>query len=213
MAQFKFTPAAEAFPGTAILRTVDFDFSSAVPTEWTINGKALALNVAQYLAAFAAKQVLANSIAGASKAKAKDGKTILPQKDREALWQTSFDKRLKALLDGEGNWEGVFSGERVSPLEAEANKVAAEYVRAYHEAKGSTVPKAGSDEFKAQVARMRQSKLGAEIMVKAQARLDALAATAAFDDFDLDAPVVEEPEVPVLVQEADGKVRSVKPGK
>lgn len=177
MVKYVFTPSAKAFPGSKIMRTIDVTMEG----EWFhVNGKKLSDATMRHAVAFAIKQRLANSFASAGTAKNDDG-GLLPQAEREAIWQSSFDKVLGKLIDPNAapDWQSVYTEggrESADPFEVECNRIAVAGLRAWHKAKLAkdssfkALPKAASDEFRAMVAKYRAAK-SADIEAEAKRRL------------------------------------------
>ena len=185
MVKFIFTPSAKAFPDSKIMRTIDVDYDATVG-RFMVNGKPLSDATQSHAIAFAIKQRLANSFVNASTAKNDDG-GLLPQKEREALWQSLFDKVLAKIVDPEAspNWESVFvesaRGEAADPVQAEVNRIVLAKARGWAKAKDKTLPKVDSPEYKA-IAAAILAKQGETIRAEAKRRVEEVAAI----DFDLD---------------------------
>lgn len=186
--RFTFSPSEKAFGKTEVLRTRDFHIDTEDGRiRASVDGTELASNVVAYCAAFGLKQILANSYASAGTAKNKEG-GLLDVKERLALWQSSFDKRLDKLVKGEGDWRSVFdeSGARetTDPLQVEVNKIVRAKLVAWADKKGKSLPKVGSDEYKALCEKLLDAQ-GDAIRKTAQEILD-VRNGGADDDFDLD---------------------------
>jgi hypothetical protein len=151
--KYVFTPSTKAFPDSKIMRTIDVevaDFDGSVRA--AINGKTISTSTLMHAVAFAIKQRLSNSFVNAATAKNDDG-GLLPQKDREALWQSSFDKVLAKITDPDAspNWESVFTegGGPVDPFLAEVSRIVSAELRAWAAKKAKKLPKVATDEYKA----------------------------------------------------------------
>ena len=194
MTTFTFKPSAKAFPNATVGDFREIDVKVTTGPEGIaadVNGKLLSTATLMHAVAFAIKQRLANSFVSASTAKNDDG-GLLPESERLNLWTSQFDKVLAKIVDPNAapNWESVFTcraeGEPADPFHAEVNRVATQQLREYAKAKGKTLPKATSDEFKTLLAKWLDAKRPA-IEAEARRRLDAVADIELdADDFDLD---------------------------
>lgn len=187
--KFTFTPSAKAFPDSKIMRTIDVevaDFDGSVRA--AVNGKTLSQATVMHAVAFAIKQRLANSYVSSATAKNADG-GLLPQKDREALWQGAFDGVLAKIVDPAAapNWESVFAEagarESVDPVGAEVAKIVLAKLRAWAKAKEKTLPKVDTDEYKA----LRDKVMAQQgTAIRAEAEKIVAARQAAVDGTDLE---------------------------
>lgn len=190
--KFTFTPSAKAFPDSKISRTIDVEIvhNEDYPLSATVNGKPLSNATIAHAVAFAIKQRLANSFVNASNAKNDDG-GLLPQAEREKLWESMFDKVLAKITDpaANPNWESVFTGrepgEESDPFAVECNRIAAARLRVWAKAKGRALPKANTPEFKTMVARLLDKQRDA-IEAEAKRRMAELEAIGELDDFDIE---------------------------
>lgn len=190
MTTFTFKPSAKAFPNAGdVARTIEVEIDKLGNA--TVNGNQLSNATMQHAIAFAIKQRLANSFVSAATAKNDEG-GLLPESERLALWGSSFDKVLAKITDpaASPDWQSVFTGraegEPADPFLAEVNRVATQQLREYAKAKGKTLPKATSDEFKSLLAKWLDAKRDA-IESEARRRLAAVADIELDDDdFDLD---------------------------
>lgn len=163
---FKWSPSVKAFPNATFHREADIDLdpTSFKAVKLSVNGAPLAPNVVAYLTAFGFKQVLANSYASAKK---------------EAEWTAAFDKRLDKLLEGRGDWEGVFTG--TNAFESECRKIAIARLVALAAKKGRALPKRDSDKFKELLSNVMTAQ-AESIEAEARKRISEVAAVAVAED-------------------------------
>ena len=188
MTSFTFKPSAKAFPNAGdVARTIEVEIDNLGNA--TVNGKQLSNETMQHAVAFAIKQRLANSFVSASTAK-NEGGALLPEAERLTQWGALFDKVLAKLVDpnAKPDWQSVFvAGERAEsdPFGAEVRRIAVAQLGEVAKAKGKTLPKRDSEEFKSLLARFTESRRDA-IEAEARRRLAAVADIDIEDDFDLD---------------------------
>ncbi len=189
MTSYTFKPSAKAFPklGETVNRTIEVTCSP--DGLFYVNEKPLSEKTMQHAIAFAIKQRLANSFVSASTAKNESGQ-LLPEAERLTLWGASFDKVLGKITDPEASpdWQSVFTGaerESADPFTVEVNRIAAAQLKAVASAKGKTLPKVTTPEYKTLLAGFLDKRRDA-IESEAKRRLEEVAAIADLDDLDLD---------------------------
>lgn len=185
-ATFKFTPSPKAFPGSVLLRTVKVDQAEGLADllngAVTINDKPMSGVVLVHAMHFGLKQRLANSYASAGTAKNEAG-GLLSLSEREALWQSSFDKVFAKMVEGKAvDWSSVWSEstgrEPVDPIEREIARIVRAKLEAWAKKSEKTLPKAASPEYAGLVAKLL-AKQGDAIRAEAARRV------AEVDDLDI----------------------------
>lgn len=190
MPTFTFKPSAKAFPNAkpeVDFRTIEVTMSES--GVFMVNGKPLSPETHRHAVAFAIKQRLANSFVSAATAKNESG-GLLPESERLIQWGALFDKVLAKITDPKASpdWQAVFvAGERAEsdPFGAEVRRIAVAQLGEVAKAKGKTLPKRDTDEYKNLLAKFTESRRDA-IEAEAKRRLAAVADIDIEDDFDLD---------------------------
>lgn len=187
--QLTFKPAAENFPESKVVRTVDIKINpdSFTKCEVYVDGKAIPRSVIAHGVAFALKQRLANSTTNAATAKDDKG-NILPQADREKLWAAQFDKVLDKIVTGSADWTTVITGAResLSPFESACRDLSIARLERSAKAQGKTLPKRSDAKFGALVDQVRNGPAKAEIEKAAKAMVAAAESVTKVEDDDID---------------------------